>query len=98
MAPTVRTDLTFSELDTIAWQFLRSEYATQKFSDWSLDRRVDAYLLHRGPSESLVGGSAYSALLERVMANIGPARRNGVISFYRMINTAITTIATTAEN
>lgn len=80
MAPTDRIDLTTAELDTVAWRFLRSEFATQTYSDWSLDRRLDAYLLHHGPADFLVDGSAYSALLERVMVNIGPARRNGVLS------------------
>ena len=80
MAPTDRVDLTTAELDTLAWRFLRSEFASQTYADWSLDRRLDAYLLHHGPSEVLVDGSAYSTLLERVMANIGPARRNGVLS------------------
>jgi hypothetical protein len=80
MAPTDRVDLTTAELDTVAWRFLRSDFASPTYSDWSLDRRLDAYLLHHGPSELLIDGSAYSALLERVMANIGPARRNGVIS------------------
>ena len=80
MTPTDRADRTTAELDTVAWRFLRSEFASRIYSDWSLDRRLDAFLLHHGPSEFLVDGSAYSALLERVMANIGPARRNGVIS------------------
>lgn len=80
MAPTDRVDLTTAELDTVAWRFLQSEFASRTYSDWSLDRRLDAYLLHHGPSELLIDGSAFSALLERVMVNIGPARRNGVIS------------------
>lgn len=80
MAPTDRVDRTTAELDTVAWRFLRSEFASRTYSDWSLDRRLDAYLMHHGPSELLLDGSAYSALLDRVMVNIGPARRSGVIS------------------
>lgn len=80
MAPTDRTDLTTAELDTVAWRFLRSEFASQTYSDWPLDRRLDAYLGHHGPADLLVDGSAYNALLERVMVNIGPARRKGVLS------------------
>jgi hypothetical protein len=80
MAPTDRVVLTTTELDTVAWRFLRSEFASQLYVDWPLDRRLDAYLLHHGRSELLIDGSAYSALIERVMANIGPARRSGVIS------------------
>lgn len=44
-----------------------------------IDRRVDAYLLHYGPTELINDGSAYNALLERVMANIGAALRKGVL-------------------
>ncbi|OBK75657.1 hypothetical protein A5650_17105 [Mycobacterium sp. 1164985.4] len=80
MTPTESADLTTAELDTLAWRFLRSEFASRIYSDWSLDRRLDAYLLRHGGADFLVDGSAYAALLERVMVNIGPARRNGVLS------------------
>ena len=80
MAPTDRVDLTTAEFDTVAWSFLRSEFASPIYCDWPLDRRLDAYLAHHGPSELLADGSAYNTLMERVMVNIGPALRNGVIS------------------
>ncbi len=80
MTPTYREDLTPADLDAIAWGFLRSEFTGQTFADWPIDRRVDAYLSHYGPSALVNDGSAYDALLERVMANIGPALRNGVLS------------------
>ena len=79
MTPTDRTELTREELDLIAWRFLRSEFAEQVYADWPIDRRIDAYLLHHGPTELINDGSAYNALLERVMANIGRAVRNGVL-------------------
>jgi hypothetical protein len=68
------------ELDIIAWRFLRSEFTGQIYADWPIDRRLDAYLLHHGPTELINDGSAYNALLQCVMANIGPALRNGVLS------------------
>ncbi len=80
MTPTESADLTTAELDTLAWRFLRSEFAGRIYSDWSLDRRLDAYLLRHGGTDFLADGSAYAALLDRVMVNIGPARRNGVLS------------------
>lgn len=80
MTPTESADRTIAELDTLAWRFLRSEFAGRIYSDWSLDRRLDAYLQHNEGTDFLVDGSAYAALLERVMVNIGPARRNGVLS------------------
>lgn len=79
MTPTDRGELTKTELETIAWQFLGSEFASQTYVDWPIDRRLDAYLLHYGPTELLVDGSAYNQLLDHVMANIGPAQRNGVL-------------------
>jgi hypothetical protein len=79
MTPTDREQLTSEELDLIAWRFLRSEFTEQIYADWPIDRRIDAYLLHHGPTELINDGSAYNALLERVMANIGPALRNGVL-------------------
>jgi len=79
MTPTYREELTEAELDIVAWRFLRSEFTGQTYADWPIDRRIDAYLLHHGATELLNDGSAYNALLERVMANIGPALRNGVL-------------------
>jgi uncharacterized protein YqjF (DUF2071 family) len=80
MTPTAdRSELTRSELDTIAWQFLRSEFTDQSYADWPIDRRLDAFLLHYGPTGLLADGTAYNELLEHVMTNIGPALRNGVL-------------------
>ena len=79
MVPTDRGELTRAELETIAWQFLRSEFAVQVYADWPIDRRLDAFLLHHGPTELLADGSAYNDLLDHVMTNIGPAIRNGVL-------------------
>lgn len=79
MVPTDRGELTRSELDTVAWQFLRSEFAGQIYADWPIDRRLDAFLLHHGPTELLADGSTYNDLLDHVMTNIGPAIRKGVL-------------------
>jgi hypothetical protein len=79
MTPTDRFELTRTQLDAIAWKFLRSEFTEQRYADWPIDRRLDAYLLHYGPTELINDGSGYDALLQRVMANIGPALRNGVL-------------------
>jgi hypothetical protein len=79
MMPTDRFEMTLGQLDAIAWKFLRSEFTQQSYADWPIDRRLDAYLLHHGPTGLINDGSAYNGLLERVMANIGPALRNGVL-------------------
>ncbi len=79
MTPTDRGEMTRAELDALAWQFLRSEFTDQIYADWPIDRRLDAFLLHHGPTEVLADGSAYNDLLEHVMTNIGPAIRKGVL-------------------
>ena len=73
-----RTELTHQQLDALARDFLRSEFADQTYSVWPIDRRVDAYLHHRGRDDLLNDGGACDALLERVMANIGRALRRGL--------------------
>ncbi|MGK2901585.1 MAG: hypothetical protein ACSLE7_01670 [Mycobacterium sp.] len=79
MTPTHREELTRAQLDAIAWRFLRSAFTGQIYADWPIDRRVDAYLLHHGPAALLNDGSNYDALLERIMANVGAALRDGVL-------------------
>ena len=79
MTPTDRGGLTRTELDALAWKFLRSEFAAPIHGNWSIDRRLDVFLLHRGYRKLHDDGSAYGALLERVMANLGTAVRIGVL-------------------
>ena len=77
MAPAGDVELTTSQLDAIAWDFLGSEFAEQIYADWPMDRRVDAFLRHEGRDDLVKDGAAYDALLQRVMANIGRALRQG---------------------
>lgn len=79
MTPTERAELTTQELDAIAWGFLRSEFTRQIYAVWPIERRIDAYLLHRGLTDTVHDGLAYDVLTERVMANLGRARRDGVL-------------------
>jgi hypothetical protein len=79
MTPTEPAELATEDLNAVAWRFLRSEFASQIYADWPIDRRIEAYLLHHEPTEILRDGSSYRVVLERVMANIGPALRNGVL-------------------
>lgn len=66
-------------LNETAWGFLCSEYAEHQHWDAPLDRRLDTYLRHCGLDDILNDGSAYSAVLDRVMANFRRARRSGVL-------------------
>jgi hypothetical protein len=79
MTSTDHTEVTQQQLNTIAWEFLRSEFTGQIYADWPIDRRIDAFLLHRGQTDLLNDGTAYNALMDRVMANIGPALRAGIL-------------------
>lgn len=65
------------EIDSVAWQFLCSPYIDRLYWDWSLERRIDAYLRHEHRADLLNDGAAYSSLVDRVMANIPRARRAG---------------------
>jgi hypothetical protein len=67
------------ELDAIAWKFLGSEFTEPNYASWTIERRVDAYLTHHGLMDVVNDGAAYDALLERVMANVGAALRQGVL-------------------
>ena len=77
MTPTALGELTHHELDKIAWNFLGSKFTGQTYAQWPIDQRMDAYLLHQGLINVMNDGIVYNALLESVMANIGPALRKG---------------------
>jgi hypothetical protein len=80
MTPIARVELTRRELDELAWKFLSSEFTGQIYADWPIERRIDAYLQHHGLPNLVNDGSANKALLESVMANIGPALRHGLLA------------------
>lgn len=68
------------QLDDVAWQFLRSEFTDTLYADWPIDRRLDAFLSHHGYRKLFANGSAFNALLDRVMDNVAPAVRYGVLT------------------
>lgn len=72
-------ELSGRRLDAIASKFLGSEFTGKIYADWPIDRRVDAFLRRHGLIDIVNDGGAYNALLERVMANIGRARRDGLL-------------------
>jgi hypothetical protein len=63
--------LTDLEVDALAWEFLNSAYAAETYADWSLDRRLDGFLLRSGLDRVVQDGDAYDLLLSQVMAHIG---------------------------
>jgi hypothetical protein len=68
-----------AELDAIAWAFLGSTYASNRFVEWPIDRRLHAYLRHQGLSSVADDGTRCAALLDRVMANIASALDCGTL-------------------
>src|SRR5262245_24039773 len=71
--------LTERELEALAWGFLGSEFAGLVYADWTVERRIDAYLVRHGMGHVANNGDAYQAVLQCVFANIRPARRRGVL-------------------
>jgi hypothetical protein len=77
MNPSV--ELQDAELDAIAWGFLESHYAGNRFTQWPIDRRLYAYLVHYGLGDIANDGTVSAALLDRVMANIAAALDCGTL-------------------
>ena len=73
------TGLMDRELESLSWDFLESEFTGPIYAGWPIDRRLEIYLLRRGLTAVANNGNASVALLERVMTNIGPALRRGVL-------------------
>lgn len=67
------------DLEALAWRFLASEFTGQIYAGWPIDRRLDAFLLRNNLHDIAVRDGLYDALMQRIMANIGPAHRNGVL-------------------
>jgi hypothetical protein len=80
--------LTECELEAIAWRFLGSEFAGLIYADWPVERRVDAYLTHRGMSDVVNNGDAFNAVLQHVLTNIGPAHAQSSTRQYDLANVA----------
>jgi hypothetical protein len=68
-----------AELEALAWGFLGSPYAGKRFVEWTIDRRLQAYLRHQGMRDVANDGTLCDALLDRVMANIASALDSGTL-------------------
>jgi len=68
------------QLSSLAWDFLRSEFTGLIYADWPVDRRLEAYLTHLGMSPVVNNGDAFDAVLQQVLAKIGPALRAGILT------------------
>ena len=63
--------LTDSDVDSCAWEFLRSAYASPTYVDWSLDRRVDTFLRRQGLSYVADDGDMSNIVLDRILDYAG---------------------------
>ena len=57
-----------SDVDTFAWEFLRSPYAGPIYADWSLDRPLDTFLRRQGFSRVADDCDLSNIVLDRIMA------------------------------
>jgi hypothetical protein len=62
--------LTDSDVDYLAWEFLRSCYVDMIYADWSLDRRLHTFLRRRGFNRVADNGDLSNIVLDRIMANV----------------------------
>lgn len=79
MTPGTHTDFPPDQLDAVAWRFLKSEFTGPIYADWPIDRRIDVFLRRYGLGALGDDGSAYEALVDRVMANMRRARLSGTL-------------------
>ena len=68
-----------AQLDAVAWEFLGSPYSSERFAGWSIDRRLRAYLRHRGLSSVADDETICATLLDRVLAYIASALDHGAL-------------------
>jgi hypothetical protein len=68
--------LTDSDVDTLAWEFLRSRYVGPIYADWSPDRRLDTFLRRRGLARVADDGDLTNIVLDRIMGYVSNAPRS----------------------
>jgi hypothetical protein len=68
--------LTDSDVDTLAWEFLRSRYVGPIYADWSPDRRLDTFLRRRGLARVADDGDLSNIVLDRIMGYVGIVPRS----------------------
>jgi hypothetical protein len=64
-----------SDVDALAWQFLHSEYAGEEYAGWPLHRRLDGFLRHCGQGRVADNGNVCNSIVDRIMTYISAALR-----------------------
>lgn len=62
--------LTDSDIDTLAWEFLKQPYFGAICADWSPDPRLDTFLRRRGLSPVTDDGDLCNIVLDRSMTYV----------------------------
>ena len=78
MTAASQLDTTQLDLDHSALEFLGSEFTDPVYGRWTIERRLEVFLRHRGLTELADDGEGFAALLDRVMVNFATARRAGL--------------------
>lgn len=75
MGPNPPLLLSDSDVDALAYEFLRSGYVGEIYANWSPDRRLDTFLRRRGLSRVADDGDLAVVVLERIMDRVRVARQ-----------------------
>jgi hypothetical protein len=67
--------LTDTDFDALVWEFLKSDYVSDEYANWPLDRRVEGFLQHRHLDHVADDGDMFKIILDRVMTRISYQRR-----------------------
>lgn len=68
--------LTDLDVDALAWEFLRSRYASDTWPAWPLDQRLNGFLRWSGLTRIADDGDFFNVLLDHVMDYVSIAPRN----------------------
>jgi hypothetical protein len=66
--------------DECALEFLGSEFASRIYTQWPIERRLEAFLRRQGLSHLADAGEYFNDLMDRVMVNFARARQDGLVS------------------
>jgi len=76
------TDPRYHSPDDFALAFFGSEFASPRYIDWPIERRLEAYLRHADQRRLADAGETFDQLLDQVMRNFARARRDGLLAPY----------------
>ena len=63
--------LTDGDIDSLVWKFLKSDYVSDQYTNWPLDRRLEGFLQHIRLGHVADNGDQFNIILDRVMVFAG---------------------------